>query len=495
MTIFYLDCYVIISYIHQAFRTTLIMAVVAIGTASTPTALAEPATQRVPAVTYGTYLHPYAANSLWNSRPVNPVLGTFVIPKSSYFPSIGAGAYSTGVFLAAATDQPVTVVGRDSTDAIETGVADPETGGRRVITVAHWPAGVLPAAGTDGHADIVDPVTKIIHSFWQLKQVNGRWTAALYSWSRLDGTGWGDPAHAYQGARAVGVPASAGLIRRQEIHDGCPVYRHALAMSLTFNALSNGVGSPAYVFPATSSDNSLLTNSGSLPEGALMMLPASFDSSGIANADLKKIVETLKLYGAYVVDRNVGTPFTITVENGSEFNLMPKGWDNRIAGQLDTIRENLRQVIGAESWIDANGNPVTDKIRAQRNMNILSMRGPWFKQFGPAAARFDSTTQRLIFDATSTKTVHVNANNTGLTRTNWAIPTEGDEVNFAVSATGGAALRLQVISSGHAEFDSQNLTNGESKHFRWPANARVVVIATSGTNGVSSVKGELTRRD
>jgi len=449
------------------------------------------ATVSTATITYGDYLRPYAASSLWNSRPVNPVFSAYAIPKNIYFPSIATGAYSTGVFLASATDRPMTVVGRGSTDTTTVGVADPDSGGSRVITIPRWPAGVLPASGTDGHADIVDPITKIVHSFWQLKQINGRWTAALYSWSKLDGTGWADPAHYYQGARAVGIPASAGLIRKHEIKDGMPIYTHALAISLPHNALSNGVNVPAYIFPATSADGTVSNNSGAIPEGALMMLPPSFDSSGIANADLKKIVETLKVYGAYVVDRNTGTPFAMYVENDSGFNLMPKGWDNTIANQLDQIRANLRQVVSAQDWVGTDGKSVAEAIKAQQRMNILSMRGPWSKQYGTAAVTYDTETQTLWFGATATKTVYANANNTGLTRVNWAVPKAGTYVNFTVTATGGATLRLQVSSGNVLAFDSKELANGQSMRFLWPANGRVTLIAGSGTNGVSSVKADL----
>jgi len=458
---------------------------------SAGTALSQTGSASTSAITYGSYLHPYAANSLWNSRPINPVFDTFVIPKSTYFPSIGPGAYSTGVFVASSTDGPMTVVAPTSTDTATVGVSDPDSGMNRVITIPRWPASVLPASGTDGHADIVDPVTNTIHSFWKLKQINGRWTAALYSWSSLTGTGWGDPAHYYQGARAVGLPASAGLIRKNEIRDGRATYTHALALSLTYNALSNGVNSPAYVFPATSADNSLSANTGAIPEGALLMLPPGFDSSNIANPDLKKIVETLKLYGAYVVDRNVGTPFAIYVENDSGFNLMPNGWDNTIANQLDQIRAGLRQVLSAQDWVDPNGNSMSNAIKAQQAMNVLSMRGPWGKQSGTATATYDTATQSLLFGATTTKTVYVNTNNTGLTRVQWAVPKAGSYVNFTVSATGGATLRLQVRTDGEVTFDSEDLANGQSMRFRWPSNPALTLIATSGTSGASSVKADL----
>jgi hypothetical protein len=456
-----------------------------------PVVTPAPTSPPVPSVVTGNYLRPYAVNSLWNTRPVNPVFGTFVIPTSSYFPTIASGAYSTGVFLAAATDQSMTVIGRTSTDTTTTGVADPDSGGSRIITIPRWPASVLPATGTDGHADIVDPVTNTIHSFWQLKQVNGRWTAALYSWSKLAGTGWGDPAHYYQGARAVGIPASAGLIRKQEIKDGLPTYPHALGMSLTFNALANGVSSPAYVFPATSADGSASANTGSIPEGALLMLPPTFDSSAIVNADLKKVVDTLKLYGAYIVDRNDGTPFVIYVENDAGFSLMPNGWDNKIASQLDQIRAGLRQVVSAQDYVDANGDSAAAAIAAQKNMNLLSMRGPWVKQSGTAAAAYDTATQSLMFEAATAKAVHFNANNTGMTPVKWAIPAGGTYVKFTVSATGGATLRMQVGGGGAATIDTGALADGESMRILWPTSARFTLIAASGSTGVSSVKAEL----
>jgi hypothetical protein len=221
------------------------------------------------------------------------------------------------------------------------------------------------------------------------------------------------------------------------------------------------------------------------------MLPPSFDSSKIVNPDLKKIVETLKLYGAYVVDRNVGTPFAIYVENDSGFSLMPRGWDNTIANQLDQIRAGLRQVLSAQDWVDAKGNSVSDAIKAQQRMNILSMRGPWSKQSGTATATYDTAAQSLLFGATTTKTVHVNANNTGMTRVQWAVPKAGTYVKFTAIASGGATLRLQIRTNGVVTFDSKDLANGQSIRFLWPATPALTLIATSGTSGASSVKADL----
>jgi hypothetical protein len=273
--------------------------------------------------------------------------------------------------------------------------------------------------------------------------------------------------------------------------DGLPAYTHALAMSLTYNALSNGSSTPAYVFPATSADNSASSNTGSIPEGALMMLPPDFDSSKIVNADLKKVVETLKLYGAYVVDRNTGTPFVIYAENDAGFNLMPKGWDNTVASQLDQIRAALRQVVSAPGWVDGNGDSAVDAIKAQQTMNMLSMRGPWSKQSGTATASYDTYSQSLLFSATTTKTVFSNANSNGLTPVKWAMPKPGAYVKFTVSATGGAKLRLQVYSGSTVNYDTWDMANGQSVRILWPVGAWIAVTATSGTSGASSVKAEL----
>jgi hypothetical protein len=59
----------------------------------------------------GTHERLFAADSLWNSRPVDPVLGTYVIPKSDYFPMVSEGGWSTGVFLAKPDDPAVVVHG------------------------------------------------------------------------------------------------------------------------------------------------------------------------------------------------------------------------------------------------------------------------------------------------------------------------------------------------------------------------------------------------
>ena len=434
-----------------------------------------------PDVTWGSYETPFAADSPWNSRPVQPEFGTYVIPKSNYWPSIASGAYSTSVFLAKASDTPMTIHGAGG----KPGVWDPDAEALHEVTLPHWPAGVMGASGSDGHADIVDPVTGILYSFWQLKQQNGVWVASLYAWSKLDGTGWGSPTHYFQGARAAGVPPSAGIIRKHEVNDGQPMYRHALAVSLTFNALSRN---PTYIFPATSADNNAATtNSGQIPEGALLMLPPSYDISKITNPLLHKVAATLQTYGAYVVDRNEGTPFYIYVENGADFPLQRGKWDNNVARALDDIRANLRQVVHQRGWLDGNGKP----LAAAKPANLLSMRGAWHDAKGAALGQFDSASQSLVFPAGQQKVLLTNTSSTGLSKVSWAQPPAGHSCRFRVVAKGGAQLRLQVLGGGE-NFDSGMLNNGAGKTLPCPgAGARIVLMASSGGAGASSVQGEL----
>ena len=445
--------------------------------------------------TYGTYEYPFAASSLWNVRPINPTLGEPCVKKSisNYRPQIAGGAYSTGAFLASADDLPETISGGGSTDDAFNFVSHPDVGGGRVVVIPRWPGNVLPATGADGHADIIDPVTRIIHSFWKLRKVDGRWTADMYAWSKIDGKGWGDAAHHYQGARAAAVPTLAGIIRAHEINDGDSVYRHALAMSLAHNSLGNGKDFPAYVYPATASDNDPQINSGVVPEGARLMLPANFDTTGITDPKMLKVIRTLQTYGAYVVDRNTATPFVIYVENGADFNIMPNGWDNAIVAQLDHIRAELRQVLTVENYIDGNGIGQRGLLYPPK-MNLISMRGGWGRESKDTTAEvsYNSLNQQLEFSSTGTRSRYVNRSNTGLTKVYWALPKVGDVMKFTAGTSNGATIRLQVSSGGSVIFDSLDVTNGESSTFTWPGPSSIVMFAEGGgVNGMSTARAML----
>lgn len=298
-------------------------------------------------MTYGTFAQPFAANSPWNRSPVNPVFGAATIPTSSYDPAIQGGAYSTGVFNASATPPYPAMLVR----AYPGKTINDTDGYKQIqsIAIPHWPPSLFAATGADGHADIADESSDIIHSFYQLKRIDGIWYCSQYSSCKLSSIGWPTPAKPTQGSRAVGVPASAGLIRSHEINDGALWYSHALAMSLTYNALSKVSVNPIGIDGLfTAHDSDVSRNYGQIPYGSLLMLPASFPENQ-SNLALRKVIFTLKKYGAYVVDRNDGTPFNIYVENGSvPFNIYKEG--NFVQYWLNLIRAQLRPVLSVQSW-------------------------------------------------------------------------------------------------------------------------------------------------
>ena len=465
---------------------------------STPAPTPTPSPTPSPALSsggFGTYEKLFAINSPWNVRPVNPVLSSAGIQKNVYYPDISEGAYSTGIFKASPTDPPMTVYAASG----QAGISDPDIGGYlNSFAVPHWPANVTSATGTDGHADIVDESTGMVYSFWVLRNDGTKWTAYLATTSPLAGRGWGNPAHYYQGARATGVPTSGGVIRKSEYKDGDTQYRHVLAMSMPKETLS-GV-SPGYVFPATSADWDYSANTGSIPEGALMMLPPDFNVAALHKADMQKVARTLMTYGARVVDRNVGTPYVIYVESGTGWvghSDSPNYWDVDYASDLDTVRAALRMVSSQSGFIDNNGTSV-NLTPDSSDYELFSLRGPWKLDAGSVVGNYDSISQSLSWGATgSTASVQRNTNGTQYGHVAWAKFVPGKVYKLSVSATGGAKFNFEIHNpSTYATlFSSGNLSDGQTVEFTWPNGDYVVPIATSGTNvSSSSLKISLTRK-
>ena len=395
---------------------------------------------------------------------------------------VGSGAYSAGVFEGLPTDPPMEIVGPAGSKGLWNADAEEYTPS---ITIPHFPTATTPSTSGDGHADIIDSTTGIVHSFWQLKQVNGKWQAHTYGWTKVDGRGWGDPARYYQGARAAGVPPLAGLIRKHEIDDGADSFSHALAMSLTFNALG---GKPTYVYPATSADTYAASlNYGQIPEGSLVMLPPSFDVSKLTSAKLRKVANTLKKYGAYVVDQNEGTPYYIYVENNSGYCMHCMPWNSVVAAELQTVRAALRQVVAADGWIDGDGKAMVP----QKQFNLLSMRGPWTRQTGTGTGKFNTYSGAVEFGPTTGPTTLVNGTNRGLAGVNWAKATAGTTMKLTAITTGGGKFRAQVYSGSTIAFDTGMMINGATARFVLPTGGWYVFYVVSGTGAASSVKATL----
>lgn len=438
------------------------------------------------ATEFNTFENPFSAQSLWNSRPVNPVFDEFVIPASNFFPAMQEGKYSTHCYKATASDAPMTLKAPIGKKGIYD--ADAESTSQE-MTIPHWPAELIPAEGGDGHADIFDTTSGIIYSFWQLKKVGDAWRTTHVGWMPLNGTGWGDPAHYHQGSRASGVPSCAGIIRKHELNDGEDLYHHALAISLTNNALAS---SPAYTFPATVADAGAKRNTGNIPEGALMMLPQDFDTSKISNAELRKVANTLKVYGAYVVDMNFGTPFLVYVEIGSGLKIQKGRWDSKAGDELHKVRQALRMVKNTNGWLDGNGQPFSP----DQNLNLLSMRGPWINRSGKATGKFVPLQQAVVFDKTDSPLIQTNFSGRSMPDISWAKPQKGQRYTLKVIATGGAKLRFRLVDKQSKKpiYETKDLQNNETVNFDWPADdLTCFVTVTSGVGDSSSVRGVLLR--
>ncbi len=444
----------------------------------------------VPALGQGaTASRPFSDRSFWNARPTKFELGTTEVPKSDYYPIVAEGAYSVRVFVAKESDPAMAVQGAPDKPGIWNADAerlDPQ------IVIPHWPADVLPATGGDGHADIVDAASNRIHSFYQLKFVDGKWRATQYTWSPLDGSGWGEPGHYFQGSRATGVVPTAGLIRSFEVNDGQPDYQHTLAMSMASNGLS---ADPAYVYPATSADiNAATANHGAFPEGTLMMLPADFDLAAIKDAKLLKVAKSLQKRGAYVVDANGGTPFAIYVEIGSNYSLMPPGkWDGEVAAELDRLRAGLRAVTAVSEWVDAKGARFTP----ERNLNLLSMRGPWAVTGAGTAGAFDTWQQAVVFPANGQAVTQVNASGRNMQNVPWATPKPGETLRLKVTGSDGTTMRFTLVDAGaRTVYDSGILKAGQGVNIKWPAaGLKSVVTVATGPRGGGTVGATLVSMD
>lgn len=436
---------------------------------------------------FETYQRPFSARSLWNSKPVSPVLGDYQIPETDYFPQITSLSYSTGVFEAKESDPAVTITG------VSGSLAQPDIAGLGDVTIPHFPASVFPGPGTDGHADIIDVKNGIVHSLYQLQKVGSQWKATVYAWGPLNGTGWGDPAHHYMGVRAAGVAPCAGLIRAHEINDGDTMYRHALAGSLDYSGLA---ANPAFVFPATAADTGAQNdNSGAIPEGALLMLPDTFDVMTIADPALRKVALTLKTYGVRIVDRNTETRLVIYSEIGGSLSVNDSGqFDGALNNQLVAIVSALRPVQSASSWIDGNGISFVPN----QKLNLLSMRGPYNLFIGPSLGVYNTFKQRIEFPATSELIYQGNGNTTGIGNLPWAKLVPGNSYTVTSICTGGGKLKLSFISGSGTNTTTGDLANGQSFTFTLQADfdlgagSYVNVEIQNGANGqASTVSGTL----
>ena len=441
----------------------------------------------------GTFERLFNSQSLWNARPIDPVLGTATIPQSDNVPYLEQGKYSTKLFRATASDGPVTVRGLNDVSGIW--VSDELR--TRPVVVPHLPDNVVPATGVDGHCEILDETTGIIHSFYQLSfdKKSKVWKAGKYTVSSVRGTGWGSPAHP-DGPRASGTPSNSGILRAHEIESA--ILPHAIAISAHANVLKSG---PAY--PATLQDLAGLREySGAFPMGTLFMLPSDFDPDKLSWPNARAIARTLKVYGGRLIDVTSKT-FAFTGEIGGQWSQAVdrnNAWQSSWAWDLALIRDQLRPVISTSGWLDAEGAAFTPV--PWEHMNLLSMRGPWMMQQGgpdEQVSGFDTISDLFLFPETQRSIAYEKAVRSRDKSGNnpwfqwmegcWYInPQPGQQYRVKAAGFGHATGGLEIRSrdGGDALASVSDLKIGEEAGITWPERPSTTKVSVRARPGPPS---------
>ena len=411
----------------------------------------------------------FAAQSLWNATPVNPVLGFNVMPSKIQTPWIEELAYSSRIFRAAATDGAVTIYGPkggadlDIANQLETGT----------VVVPRFPAGVVPATGQDGHCEILDPIDGTLHSFFQLRQTGGKWCATKYAKTSWRGSGFGTVSNP-DNVRAAGCSTAGGLLLASEL--AMDVVPHALAIGMDKNAFVPGPIYPATLEDLTGATTYKGVKGQQFPMGALMMLPANFDAEALALPESRTIARTLKKHGAYIVDATVGSM-------------------------------NFYAEIGS-GWKDRDGKVFTPT--PLRSMNLLSMRGPWAGYNGSKAfGRYDAATDLFQAEATTEprtvrQLLYTHAENDPdrfkWKKQSWNLNPEPG-VKYTVRAIGAGDITA-TLSVKKADYKANYgttgaLAPGKSATFTWPTEPGTVteIYVDKPAGAAASIRLELVKVD
>lgn len=335
----------------------------------------------------------FSAQSPWNSYPQNPQFGANTVPADQNNPWVEQGAYASKAFYAASTDGPMTIYGSDGGASID--IANQLNPG--TVVIPRFPTATSPAVGTDGHAEIVDLVDGTVHSFYQLVFSGGKWKTSKYAKTSLTGRGFGTVSRP-DNVRAAGCSTLGGLLTKAEL--GLNIVPHALAMSMDRNAFKSG-----YVYPATLEDYTGWQDYGNIaghnfPMGGLMMLPANFNAEALALPTSRAIARTLKKYGAYIVDATEDSMnFYAEIDSGWNAAYASGSYDSNFGYDMEAIKAALRQVTGYTAMLDRDGVAYTPPLL--KNMNLLSMRGPWEAAYARLDGAYDAVSDLYQTPATS----------------------------------------------------------------------------------------------
>lgn len=172
--------------------------------------------------------------------------------------------------------------------------------------------------GGDRHAIVVDPASRRLWEFYQMRKVGGRWQAAQASFFDLSSNalrpaGW-------TSADAAGLPIFPAVVRNDELRRG--VIHHAMRVTASRTRR-------AYVHPARHYASSL--TDANLPRmGERIRLKASFDVNSFS-PPVRTILRGLQQYGMFVADNGIDWAISVTPDM-----------------RIPVLHEELRRVRGSE---------------------------------------------------------------------------------------------------------------------------------------------------
>ena len=447
----------------------------------------------------------FSSKSLWNAIPVEPELSDTGISLDQT-PWVEEGAYSSRIFYASENDKSERIFGRTGREDLQ--VAN--EGVWRSVVIPRFPPDTTPATGLDGHCSIVDPATRLLHSFFQLRKIDGRWRASKYVVSQIDGTGFGTASNP-DNVRASGTSAAAGLMLKSERE--LPILPHALALCLDVSSFVSGP-----VFPATMEDYAGILGSykgepgSAFSMGTHFMLPRDFSVEALRWDEARVIARTLKRHGAYLVDATRGTA-SLAAEIGSGWSKHSVNgiWQNSWVQDLKAIFGGIRPVIRVAGWLDADGLPFTPTPWGWQN--ILSMRGPW-RTIQPVSGKsseggYDGGADMYSMPATNKDCVitkHL-IRRDKTRKASWrqwmdgsaffSNPVLGAKYHFAALGSGEISGKLVFKDHGYRKVaETDAISPGESRSVVWPNDAAVVEVQLHKSSGPeAALRLELTTID
>jgi hypothetical protein len=170
----------------------------------------------------------------------------------------------------------------------------------------------------DRHAIVVDPVSRVLYEFYQLKKTGAGWQASQTSVfdlksNKLRPDGW-------TSSDAAGLPIFPSIVRHDELKRG--IVEHAVRVTVTRTQR-------AYVFPATHYA-SRLTDPDLPRMGERLRLRKDFAIDNFS-PEVQAILKGLKKYGMFVADNGIDWAISVAPDP-----------------RIPVLHEELRRIKGSD---------------------------------------------------------------------------------------------------------------------------------------------------